>query len=386
MLRIINTEKVPIKLWLDNIEPGAMQQAKDIANLPFAAHHVAIMPDCHQGFGMPIGGVLATRGAVIPNAVGVDIGCGMCAVRSSLKEISRSGLIKIVDQIRKSIPVGFKHHRNPCDASLLPPLDQKLPVIEREYKNAAFQLGTLGGGNHFIELQRSPEGYIWIMIHSGSRNLGKQVADHYYKKAVKITGKNNAKNTIPRQLASLPLDSDEGRLYLNEMQYCVDFAFANRKQMLKTVTEIIAGNYKDVALSEIINIAHNYANMEKHFGEKLVIHRKGATSAKKDEYGIIPGSQGSSSYITKGKGNPESFESCSHGAGRVMGRKQAQRSLDLKIEKEKLESKGIIHSIHRNKDLDEASGAYKNINLVMKLQSDLIEIVTELQPLAVVKG
>ncbi len=386
MLRIINTEKVPIKLWLDDIEPGAMQQAKDIANLPFTAHHVAIMPDCHQGFGMPIGGVLATRGVVIPNAVGVDIGCGICAIRSSLQEISRNNLIKIVDKIKYSIPVGFRHHKKPCGPDLMPPVKRKLPIIEREYKNASFQIGTLGGGNHFIELQKDPDGFIWIMIHSGSRNLGKQVADHYFRNAVRINEKATKKIMAHRQLASLPVDSDEGQLYLGEMKYCVDFAYANRKQMIDRVADIISGQFRDVEFSGLINIAHNYANPEKHFGEHLVIHRKGATSARKNEFGIIPGSQGSNSYITKGKGNPESFKSCSHGAGRVMGRKEAQRSLDLKNEKEKLDRMGIIHSIHTQKDLDEASGAYKNINLVMKLQSDLVEIVTELQPLAVVKG
>ena len=373
-------------MWLDEIEPGAMQQAKDIANLHYAAHHVAIMPDCHQGFGMPIGGVLATREVVIPNAVGVDIGCGMCARRTSLDKVSPTNLMKIVEKIKKSIPVGFRHHKKPCDNDLLPPVKHKLPVIEREYQNASYQLGTLGGGNHFIELQEGSDGFIWIMIHSGSRNLGKQVADHYYRKAVRETENNFKKLKTPKQLSFLPLDSDEGRLYIDEMQYCADFALANRKRMMDVVSDIIAGFLKDVTFSQFINIAHNYASLEKHFGEQLLVHRKGATSARKNEPGIIPGSQGSSSYITKGKGNPDSFESCSHGAGRLMGRKAAQKLLDLAHERNKLERKGIIHSIHSRRDLDEASGAYKDIAMVMKLQSDLIEIVTELQPLAVVKG
>ena len=386
MVRTITTGRIPIKLWLDDIEPGAMQQAKDIANLHHAAHHVAIMPDAHQGFGMPIGGVLATREIVIPNAVGVDIGCGMCALRTSLEKVSQTDLMRIVERIKRSIPVGFRHNKRPCDIGLLPPLKHKLPVVEREYENASYQLGTLGGGNHFIELQKGSDGLVWIMVHSGSRNLGKQVADHYYRKALRETETNFKKLKTPKQLSFLPLDSDEGRLYLSEMQYCVDFAYASRKQMMEVVSAIIGDHFKDVAFSQFINIAHNYASLENHFGEQLVVHRKGATSARKNESGIIPGSQGSNSYITRGKGNPDSFESCSHGAGRVMGRKEAQRSLDLKKEKEKLDKKGIIHSIQRQRDLDEASGAYKDISRVMKLQDDLVEIVTELRPLAVVKG
>ncbi len=386
MRRTISSEKIPIKLWLDEIEPGALQQAKDIANHHYSAHHVAIMPDCHQGFGMPIGGVLATRDVILPNAVGVDIGCGMCAVKTSAQNFTRKDLEIITERIRHTIPLGFKHHKNPVDKKLLPDIREELPVVERESEKAACQLGTLGGGNHFIELQKDSAGYLWIMVHSGSRNLGKQVADHYFKEAIRINEKDHRKLKTPRQLAFLPLDSKQGKLYTNEMQYCVDFAFASRKHMIDVVSSIVSDRFKDATFSGFINIAHNYARKERHFGELLVIHRKGATSAKKDEPGIIPGSQGTSSYITKGMGNQESFESCSHGAGRVMGRKEAQRSLDLGFERESLDKKGIIHSIFGKKDLDEASGAYKDINLVMKLQSDLVEIVTELNPIAVVKG
>ncbi len=387
MIRTITTEKIPIKLWIDDIEPGAMEQAKDIANHPYAVHHVAIMPDCHQGFGMPIGGVLGTRDVVIPNAVGVDIGCGMCATRTSLRELSRDRLAGIVDEIRRSIPVGFRHHKSARDTKLMPDVKGRLPVVEREYKSATYQLGTLGGGNHFIELQKGSDGFIWIMIHSGSRNIGKQVADYYYRKAVTLNEKSFRNPKTPKQLSFLPLDSEDGYTYLREMDYCVRFAYANRKQMMDVVSSVVAGHAgKGVEFSRFINIAHNYASREKHFGEHLIVHRKGATSARKGEYGIVPGSQGSNSYITIGRGNSQSFESCSHGAGRVMGRKEAQRKLDLNFEREKLEKKGIIHSILRPKDLDEASGAYKDINRVMKMQADLVEIDTMLEPLAVVKG
>lgn len=386
MKKVINSEKVPIKLWLDDIEPGALRQAKDIANMPFAFRHVAIMPDCHEGFGMPIGGVLATTDVIIPNAVGVDIGCGMCALQTNLTNIGRELLKSLVNDIRSLIPVGFKHHPHPVDLSKMPEVKHNMPVIEREYKNATYQLGTLGGGNHFIEMQKGSDGYVWIMIHSGSRNLGKQVADHYFREALKLNEKEfkNLKNV--RQLSFLPLDTKEGMNYLNEMNYCVDFAFANRKMMMSLVQFILEKSFKKIEFSHFINIAHNYAGRELHFGKEVIVHRKGATSARAGEMGIIPGSQGTKSYLVVGKGNPESFQSCSHGAGRVMGRKEAQRKLDFNEEVKKLKDKDILHSVKNPRDLDEASGAYKNIETVMQNQSDLVEIALELEPLAVIKG
>jgi tRNA-splicing ligase RtcB (3'-phosphate/5'-hydroxy nucleic acid ligase) len=389
MLKQINSERIPIKMWLSDIEDGALQQALNIANLPFAFHHVALMPDCHQGFGMPIGGVLALDSVIIPNAVGVDIGCGMCAVQTTVTDISVPELKEIMNEIRGQVPLGFKHHSKVQDQKLMPSTDDpnELPVVSREFYSATFQLGTLGGGNHFIEIQRSQEGQVWIMIHSGSRNIGKQVADHYNKLATKLN--EEWKSPVPRsaQLAYLPVDSAEGKMYLREMQYCVDFAFANRKHMMERILDIFASKFKrSFNAFPMINIAHNYAAKESHFGRELFVHRKGATLADKNTTGIIPGSQGTQSYIVKGKGNPESFNSCSHGAGRVMGRKQAQRTLDLKEEIRKLEKKGIVHAVRTVKDLDEASGAYKDINIVMKNQEDLVDILVELTPLAVVKG
>lgn len=387
MLKQINSERIPIKMWLPDIEQGALEQARNIANLPFAFHHVALMPDCHQGFGMPIGGVLALDSAIIPNAVGVDIGCGMCAVQTTITDISVPELKEIMNEIRNHIPLGFKHHNKAQDENLMPSYDNELPVVSREYNSALFQLGTLGGGNHFIEIQKSQEGQIWIMIHSGSRNIGKQVADHYNRLATRLN--EEWKSPVPRsaQLAYLPVDSPEGKMYLREMQYCVDFAYANRKRMMERILDVFALKYKgSFNAFPMINIAHNYAAKEIHFGRELFVHRKGATLADNNTTGIIPGSQGTQSYIVKGKGNPESFNSCSHGAGRVMGRKQAQRTLDLKEEIRKLEKKGIVHAVRTVKDLDEASGAYKDINIVMKNQQDLVDVLVELTPLAVVKG
>jgi tRNA-splicing ligase RtcB (3'-phosphate/5'-hydroxy nucleic acid ligase) len=389
MIRKIDSERIPIKMWLPDIESGALEQARNLANLPFARHHVALMPDCHQGFGMPIGGVLALDSVVIPNAVGVDIGCGMCAVQTTLQQISIPQLKDLLKDIRNVIPLGFKHHDKPQSDEFMPGNDISgyLPVVSRELEKARYQVGTLGGGNHFIEMQRANDGHIWIMIHSGSRNIGKQVADHYNRLAISLNKKWNSPVPPAAQLAYLPLDSDEGQTYIREMQYCVDFAFANRKLMMERILDIFSRHFpKEFNAFPMINIAHNYAALENHYGTSLMVHRKGATLADTNTIGIIPGSQGTKSYIVRGKGNPESFKSCSHGAGRIMGRKQAQRNLILQKEIAKLEQQGIIHAIRTIKDLDEASGAYKDIDEVMKNQQDLINIEVELSPLAVIKG
>jgi len=388
MVKEIKTEKLPIKMWIDDVEAGALEQAKNLANFPYAVDHIALMPDCHQGFGMPIGGVMATTEVIVPNAVGVDIGCGMCAIQTSLTGISRKQLKKILGDIRTRIPLGFKHHKKSQDPGRMPALDdsEPMPVVKREYRSAMHQVGTLGGGNHFIEIQKGSDGQIWIMIHSGSRNIGKQVADYYNKMAIKLNQKWNSPVPKAHQLAYLPLNSDEGKQYIREMNYCVDFALASRKLMMDNTTAVFKNHFGDISFAPMINIAHNYAAFEKHFGKDVVVHRKGATKASQDTVGIIPGSQGANSYIVKGKGNKESFESCSHGAGRTMGRKQAIRSLNLEEETQKLNEKGILHAIRSQRDLEEATSAYKDISKVMDLQKDLVDILVELSPLAVIKG
>ncbi|MDP2423605.1 MAG: RtcB family protein [Bacteroidales bacterium] len=390
--KTINSERIPIKLWIDEVEEGALKQAKNLANLPFAFRHIAIMPDCHEGYGMPIGGVLATNGVVIPNAVGVDIGCGMCAIKTSLPDVGTDVLKEVLGRVKQTIPLGFSHYKKPQDPNLMPSgydVD-KMPVTSREYHSALFQVGTLGGGNHFIEFQKGSDGHIWIMIHSGSRNIGKQVADHYNKLAGHLNERWGSPQTKTMQLAYLPIDSEQGQVYLMEMNYCIDFALANRKLMTTLVCEIFNEatrcDFIDFEGNNIINIAHNYAVKENHFGKDVFVHRKGATRAGKGQLGIIPGSQGTHSYIVRGKGNSESFESCSHGAGRLMGRKEAIRRLDLKTEVKKLEDKGILHSLHSPADLEEAASAYKDIIMVMQNQQDLVDILVELEPLAVVKG
>lgn len=373
-----------------------MEQASNLARLPFAFRQVCLMPDTHQGYGMPIGGVLATKGVIIPNAVGVDIGCGMSAVQTSLTDITveqikavLGGSKKHQGGIRSHVPTGFGRHSKKQDEYLMPDISA-LPeksVVLREWSSALHSLGTLGGGNHFIEIQRGNDGFIWIMLHSGSRNLGKQVADHYNKKAVELNEK--WRSGVPKkwELAFLPLEDELGQQYLAEMQFCVKFALANRSLMMDRAMQAFTDVFgSTVSFGEMINIAHNYAKMENHFGENVMVHRKGATSARDGEIGIIPGSQGTSSYIVRGKGNPESFMSCSHGAGRKMSRKEASRSLSLEDEIKRLDDRGILHAIRNVKDLDEAAGAYKDIDVVMAEQADLVDIMVRLEPLAVVKG
>ncbi len=387
--KIIKTEGVPIRLWNDDIEDGALQQAKNAALLPFAFHHIALMPDVHEGFGIPIGSVLAADGYVVPNAVGVDIGCGMCAVKTNINAIDKSKLKDIIQKIKQLVPLGFKHHKRQQDENLMPAGydTDKMEIVRREYKSVLFQLGTLGGGNHFIEIQQDKNNNIWFMVHSGSRNIGLKVAEYHHKLAIKYNENRQLQTPFRKELAYFPANSSEGKAYLTEMNYCVDFAFANRKLIIERIKEIITDVFKgNISFEPLINIAHNYAAFEKHYGKLVLVHRKGATSAKTGEKGIIPGSQGSKSYIVEGLGNPLSFMSCSHGAGRKLGRKEAQRKLNLKEEIELMEKSGILHSIKSVKDLDEATGAYKDIDTVMKNQNDLVKILMQLQPLAVIKG
>lgn len=390
MKKVILSEKLPIKVWMDSIDEKTMEQTINLANLPFAFKHVSLMPDAHSGYGMPIGGVLATDGVIIPNAVGVDIGCGMCAVKTNLKasEIPKTKLVKIIDEVRKRIPVGFDHHKESQGEKLMPQNynPDELHVISKQFKAALRQIGTLGGGNHFIEIQNDTENFIWVMIHSGSRNLGKQVADYYNKKAKQLNELWYSSVNISADLAFLPFKTNEARQYYDEMRYCVDYAFANRKLMIERVLEVLSDTFPKMKYDDIINKAHNYATWENHFGKNVVVHRKGATSARDGEIGIIPGSQGTSSYIVEGLGNPNSFTSCSHGAGRAMGRKEAIKNLNLEEEQRKLEDLGVIHAVNSLRDLDEAPSAYKNIIEVMANQKDLVKIKVELSPLAVVKG
>ena len=388
-VKIINNR--PVKIWTNDVEETAMRQIENLTTLPFLHHHLAIMPDVHAGMGMPIGGVLAYDGAVIPNAVGVDIGCGMCAVKTNWKmedlppHVIRKEIMK---GIRARIPLGMEHHKEAQDAKYLPQghnID-KMEIVKRRQHSILHEVGTLGGGNHFIELQKDEEGNLWIMIHSGSRNLGKQVGDYYNKIAVSLNEKWHSVVSPEIRLPFLPHGTREFGAYWNEMKYCIDFALCNRRLMMERIQEVIADSLKGIEFEPMINIAHNYAAFEHHFGKDVIVHRKGATLAREGVIGIIPGSQGTASYIVEGLGNPDSFCSCSHGAGRVLSRKAAIKTLDMDAEVRNLEAKGIIHAIRCQDDMQEASGAYKDIDTVIANEADLVKVKTKLLPIAVIKG
>jgi tRNA-splicing ligase RtcB len=363
-----------------------MAQAQNISALPFLHRHVALMPDCHTGFGAPIGGVAGLKGVVCPAFVGVDIGCGMLACRTNLGDIDTEIVKRIMGDIRKLVPTGFTHHAKAQDESLMPDYESDdMDVVGEQYASALKQLGTLGGGNHFIEIQHGSDNLVWFMIHSGSRNIGLKVAKYHNDLAKKLNKRWHTSVPARHDLAFLPLGMPEGAAYMNEMRYCLDFARASRKLMAERVREAFS-NHTRCVFSDDIDVHHNYAQIEHHFGQNVMVHRKGATSAREGEAGIIPGSQGTASYIVEGLGNPESFTSCSHGAGRKMSRTRAEAELNLEEEIAKLDAQGIVHGIRHQGDLDEAAGAYKCIETVMAEQEDLVKVVVKLTPLGVIKA
>ncbi len=401
---VINTEKLPIKIWIDQNMwestdlpkkfDNAIQQAKNLANHPLARKYICLMPDFHVGYGMPIGGVLATQGGVVPNAVGVDIGCGMVAVKTSLQagDLSKEFLQNLRLKIHQKIPVGQNHHQEAQHHPLLERRSMRRqqltglytqevdPVLSDLLGSADKQIGTLGGGNHFIEIQKDQNNQVWIMIHSGSRNLGKRVCDYYHKKAKDYMEAFHV-NLPDNDLAFLPVEVKEHDMYLKAMRFCMEFAEASRELMLKRVGESLIELGKDFILTEKFDTHHNFAAMENHFGQNLMIHRKGAVKAQGKL--TIPGSMGTVSYICEGLEPKESFNTCSHGAGRMMGRKEANAL--IKHEEAVEMMKDVVFGI-KNGDYDEMPIAYKDIEQVIKDQSDLVKPIYKLTPLAVCKG
>lgn len=387
--------KLPIKSWCENIEDSAMAQAVNLANHSRVFGHVALMPDCHTGYGMPIGGVIACDNAVIPNAVGVDIGCGMGAVETDLQASSFAGKKEIrafLDKVEARVPAGEGHAHGS---------EQKWDGFERYldgmgelpgwmddhmWKLAKKNLGTLGGGNHFLEIQKDENSRIWLMLHSGSRNLGYKIAEYY---------NGIARNDDGTDLAWLPAGGKKGLSYIRDMMFALDYARENRNRMMTAFKNVFTDTFPHGKFIREINIHHNYAALENHFGRDLWVHRKGATSAFPGEPGIIPGSMGTPSYIVEGLGNPLSFMSCSHGAGRTMSRMQACR--DLTVEQcddamgdvvfsrwQKLRGRGKKNS--GLFDLGESPLAYKDIDGVIRSELDLIKPVVKLTPIGVIKG
>jgi tRNA-splicing ligase RtcB len=382
--------RLPVLSWCADVETGAMRQAVNLADHPKVFHHVALMPDCHLGYGMPIGGVIACPDVLIPYAVGVDIGCGVCAQPTGITagDVSAERIREILGLVRRSVPVGEGNAH---------PGKQKWEGFERlpgwlepRTRDLAFRnLGTLGGGNHFIEIQESDDGRVWLMIHSGSRNLGYKIAGHHYRLAMEVCGKDLAR-TRDRNLAWLEAGSREGRDYLADMTLALEYAAENRKRIMDRFRGAFVSVVPGTDFGASIDVHHNYAALERHYGRMVWVHRKGATSAGKGEQGIVPGSMGTPSYIVAGLGNRDSFSSCAHGAGRRMGRKAASRNLSKRECDRSM--KGIVFSgwqrtgKRKGFDFSEAPAAYKDIEVVMESQADLVKTVTRLRPLGVVKG
>lgn len=387
----ISDYRIPIFIWAVDPDEKTVQQAINLSNLSVTFHHIANMADMHLGYGMPIGGVCACKDAIIPYGVGNDIGCGMRLFITNIpvSSLDQRTLIAIQNKIKQKIPVGYKHHPKPQEWEGFNRAPD-IRVIQNELESAKRQLGTLGSGNHFIELQESyPDGRLAIMLHSGSRNFGYKICKEYHTVAMRVC----QERMRDSNLAYLRTDKPQGQEYIESMNFALEFAKANRELMMRRIKEVLKKEIHGIKLICEVDVHHNYATLEEHFGKHVWIHRKGATSAKKLEAGIIPGSQGSFSYLVQGLGNELSFESCSHGAGRKMGRMAASKSKEnggLDIEEETKKMDGIIFdgwgtNRKGNTDLGEAPGAYKDIDQVMEAQKDLVKVLAKFKPLVSIK-
>jgi len=385
-------DDVPIKLWtkIEEVESEALTQLRKTSSLPWVHHHVAAMPDVHFGMGATVGSVIAMKGAVCPAAVGVDIGCGMAAVRTSLTASDLPDDLKLLrHRIEKAVPVGHAGHEEIPKYAEKSPIWKRFRTLHSKIANdgdmlgkARKQLGTLGGGNHFIEVCLDTDQRVWVMLHSGSRNIGKTLAEIHIGIAQKLA---HNEKIIDRDLAVFLAGTSEMDAYRRDLYWCQQYAAENRAVMLALVKDVVAHTFKDlrVRFEQPIECIHNYVAEEHHFGEDVMVTRKGAISARAGQMGIIPGSMGTRSYVVRGLGNPESFESASHGAGRRMSRGAAKRAFtidDLVAQTAGVECRkdGAV--------VDEIPGAYKKIEDVMAYQADLVEIVHELKQVLCVKG
>lgn len=386
----VKAGKVPVKVWVGDIsevEPQAMEQLYRVSRLPFIHKWVASMPDVHMGKGAAVGSVIAAKGAVVPALVGVDIGCGMLAAKLNIKA---SDLPDSLGELRLAIetrvPVGHESHEYQHNPGLkLEDLTIHKELNDKVLERAFTQIGTLGGGNHFIEICLDENQDVWVMLHSGSRNIGKEVAEKHMFKAKDIMTQTNTKLEDP-DLAYFVKSTQEYQNYLNDVLWCQTWARNNRLKMFDEVIGVIRKYLegKDVkVVGNVTSCHHNYVSIENHYGEEVIVTRKGAVSAQKGEMGIIPGSMGTKSYIVEGKGNAESFCSCSHGAGRRMSRGEAKRVFtveDLKAQTEGVECRKDQGT------LDEIPGAYKDIDKVMENQKDLVEVKHTLKQIMCIKG
>jgi tRNA-splicing ligase RtcB len=392
----IDDGRVPVRIWTDDVEGDARQQLVNLSRLPIVHHHVAAMPDVHLGIGATVGSVIPTKGAIIPAAVGVDIGCGMIATRLSLtaNDVDERRLRKVFDQISRDVPVGFNQHgdRDPRTDAARPfqrelgrILDKHPGIAKRVGKNSDWtrQMGTLGGGNHFIEVCLDEAERLWVMLHSGSRGIGNAIGTYFIELARRDAERDQLQ--LPdRDLAYFSEGAQHFDDYVEGVGWAQDYARANRAEMLELVLAALARHLPSFDVTaEAVNCHHNYVAREVHYGERVWVTRKGAIRAGEGELGIIPGSMGARSYIVRGRGAAESFHSCAHGAGRRMSRNEAKRRFstrDLEAQ-----TAGVI--CRKDKGvIDEIPGAYKSIDEVMANQSDLVEILHTLKQIVCVKG
>ena len=394
--QVLSSQRVPVKIWTDDVDEKSKQQLANIASLPFIHHHVAAMPDAHLGIGATIGSVIATRKAIIPAAVGVDIGCGMGACRLSItgNELDEKSLKKVFGQISRDVPVGREQHRDERArveaaapfASRLDAMTQKHPRLLKafgKFSKWVNQLGTLGGGNHFIEVCLDESNQVWVMLHSGSRGIGNALAGYF----IELARQDMERRMIQlpdRDLAYFAEGSEHFGDYVEAVTWAQEYAMQNRREMVDLVLAALARHLPAFDVTgEVVNCHHNYVAVEHHYGADVWVTRKGAIRAREGDPGIIPGSMGARSYIVRGKGNAESFTSCAHGAGRRMSRTAAAKQFsaaDLARQTEGVicrKDKGVV---------DEIPGAYKDIDTVMANQVDLVDVMHTLKQVVCVKG
>ncbi|MEJ2856963.1 MULTISPECIES: RtcB family protein [unclassified Saccharothrix] len=375
--------RVDIRLWAnpDEVEEQALRQLRNISALPWAVKHVAVMPDVHYGMGATVGSVIALKDAVSPAAVGVDIGCGMTAVRTSLRADDLPADLKhLRHALEQAVPVGFAMHKDPVVSpdNFWDGFDRLVPTLDQG--KALRQMGTLGGGNHFLEVCLDTDDRVWVMLHSGSRGIGNQLAQHHIAVA---RGLAHNESLPDPDLAVFLAGTPEMAAYRHDLYWAQEYARRNRATMLGLVSGVLKRQFPHIAFDEPISAHHNYVSEEHHFGEDVLVTRKGAIRARRGELGIIPGSMGTGSYIVRGLGNPDSFESASHGAGRKMSRTKARKTFtadDLAAQTAGVECRkdaGVV---------DEIPGAYKDLDTVIAQQNDLVEVVTRLKQVVCVKG
>ena len=391
MLEVFKTEqgRVPVKLWVSNLEQTARTQLENLSSLPFMFKHVAVMPDAHAGKGSTVGTVIASKGAIIPAAIGVDIGCGMCAIQLQFKTSQLpTSLSNLRTQIESKVPTGFNQHTSESKDAIAGFQSLGFTRKTLNLDKALHQLGTLGGGNHFIEVCQDLEQNVWIMLHSGSRNAGKTLAEQHIEKAKDLMRDYFISLPDP-DLAYLAQGTLEFESYIHDLLWAQQYAKINRELMrkvvLREVVQAIVGEVDDPEKYVVKNVDchHNFTQLENHFGQNVWITRKGAVSARQGQLGIIPGSMGAKSFIVEGLGNADSFCSCSHGAGRKMSRTEAKKMFSL------ADLAAQTNGVECRKDsdvIDEIPQAYKDIDEVMRNQADLVKPIHELKQLLCIKG